>query len=159
MSNTDRRTVPKQLCTFFVDGLMLGVEVTRVQEVIRNQPMTPVPLAPPTVQGLINLRGQIVTAIELRQKLGLAPRPAGELPINVVARHDQGVVSLLVDEIGDVVEVDEESFESPPETLSAASKALIRGVYKLEQRLLLLLNTELAVRVDLRASAEGAEHG
>jgi purine-binding chemotaxis protein CheW len=159
MSDTNSTTKPKQLCTFFVDGLQFGIDVTRVQEVIRNQPMTPVPLAPPVVQGLINLRGQIVTAIELRRRLGLAPRPAGDLPINVVARHDEGVVSLLVDEIGDVVEVAEDSYEPPPETLSAESKALITGVYKLEQQLLLLLNTELAVRVTTRASAERTEHG
>jgi purine-binding chemotaxis protein CheW len=155
MSNTNHPTGPRQLCTFFVDGLQFGIDVRRVQEVIRDQPMTPVPLAPPMVQGLINLRGQIVTAIELRHRLGVAPRPAGELPINVVARHDDGVVSLLVDEIGDVVDVDENSYEPPPETLSAESKSLITGVYKLEQQLLLLLNTELAVRLSLGASAEG----
>jgi purine-binding chemotaxis protein CheW len=155
MSNTNGPAGSRQLCTFFVDGLQFGIDVRRVQEVIRDQPMTPVPLAPPMVQGLINLRGQIVTAIELRHRLGLAPRPTGELPINVVVRHDDGVVSLLVDEIGDVVEVDENSYEPPPETLSAESKSLITGVYKLEQQLLLLLNTELAVRLSLGASAEG----
>jgi purine-binding chemotaxis protein CheW len=155
MSNTNGPTGPRQLCTFFVDGLQFGIDVRRVQEVIRDQPMTPVPLAPPMVQGLINLRGQIVTAIELRHRLGVAPRPADQLPINVVARHDDGVVSLLVDEIGDVVEVDENSYEPPPETLSAESKSLITGVYKLEQQLLLLLNTELAVRLRFGASAEG----
>ncbi len=143
-------TASKQLCTFLVDGLLFGIDVTRVQEVIRHQAMTPVPLAPPVVHGLINLRGQIVTAIDLRRRLGLTPRPASDLPMNVVARHDEGVVSLLVDEIGDVVEVDEDSFEAPPETLSQASKTLIIGVYKLEEQLLLLLNTEHAARVGVR---------
>ena len=148
----------KQLCTFFVDGHLFGVDVTQVQEVIRYQEMTPVPLAPAVVHGLINLRGQIVAAIDLRRRLGLSPRKAEELPMNVVARHEEGAVSLLVDEIGDVVEVNESSFEPPPETLSASSKALIHGVYKLEQQLLLLLNTELAVRIDAHSSPEGNDH-
>jgi purine-binding chemotaxis protein CheW len=148
----------KQLCTFFVDGLLFGIDVTRVQEVIRYQEMTPVPLAPAVIQGLINLRGQIVTAIDLRTRLQLRQRPAGQLPVNVVARDEEGAVSLLVDEIGDVVDVDESSFEAPPETLNSAAKALIQGVYKLEPQLLLLLDTELTIRVDLRSRAEGSEH-
>ena len=149
----------KQLCTFLVDGLLFGIDVTLVQEVIRYQEMTPVPLAPAVIHGLINLRGQIVTAIDLRTRLQLSQRKADELPVNVVARDAEGVVSLLVDEIGDVVEVDESSFEAPPETLNPASKALIHGVYKLEPQLLLLLNTELAVRVDLRAPTQRGENG
>ena len=148
----------KQLCTFFVDNLLFGIDVNLVQEVIRSQTMTPVPLAPCVVEGLINLRGQIVTAIDLRRQLGLSGRTASQLPMNVVARHDEGIVSLLVDEIGDVVEVDPRSFEPPPETLSATSKAYINGVYKLEQQLLLVLNTELAARVDSRIGAEESDH-
>ena len=93
----------KQFSTFLVNGLFFGVDVRHVQEVIRYQEMTRVPLAPAMVQGLINLRGQIVTAIDLRRRLELAPRPADQLPMNVVVRTDDGAVSLLVDEIGDVV--------------------------------------------------------
>jgi purine-binding chemotaxis protein CheW len=154
-----REHEPKQLCTFLVESMLFGIDVTRVQEVIRGQAMTPVPLAPPMIEGLINLRGQIVSAIDLRRLLQLPSRPEGATPLNVVVRDGEGAVSLLVDEIGDVLEVDERSFEPPPDTLSAASKTLIEGVYKLEQGLLLLLNTELAVRVDWRASAEGRVHG
>ena len=89
--------------------------------------MTKVPLAPPVVRGLINLRGQIVTAIDLRRRLGLADRPTDSLPMNVVVRTDDGLVSLLVDEIGDVQEVPEEAFERPPETLDAAARAFIQA--------------------------------
>lgn len=149
----------KQLCTFLVDGLTLGIDVTRVQEVLRYQDMTPVPLAPGVVGGLINLRGQIVTALDLRHRLGAPQRPEGELPMNVVIRHPEGVVSFLVDEIGDVVDVDDASFEPPPETLGARSKALVQGVYKLENQLLLLLNTELAMHVDVHGENEGSQHG
>jgi purine-binding chemotaxis protein CheW len=107
----------RQLCTFFLQDLFFGVEVEKVQEVIRYQEMTRIPLAPEVIAGLINLRGQIVTAIDLRRQLALAARKAGQLPMNVVIRRDDGPISLLVDEIGDVVEVDEDSFEGPPDTL------------------------------------------
>ena len=95
----------RQFCTFFLDGLFFGVEVSKVQEVIRYQEMTRVPLAPPVVQGLINLRGQIVTAMDLRRRLELSERPVGQLPTNVVVQTEDGPMSLLVDEIGDVLEV------------------------------------------------------
>ena len=133
-----------QYCTFYLDRLLFGVELQGVQEVIRTLGMTQVPLAPGVVSGLINLRGQIVTAVDLRKRLGLAPRPADMLPMNVVIRSADGEVSLLVDEIGDVVEVDEASFEAPPETLPAALRAMIPGVHKLQNRLLLVLDTEKA---------------
>ena len=97
----------QQFCTFFLEGYLFGVPVPQVQEVIRFQPMTPVPLAPPEVKGMINLRGQIVLAIDLRQRLSLSPRPEGELPMNVVVRSADGAISLLVDEIGDVIEVEQ----------------------------------------------------
>jgi purine-binding chemotaxis protein CheW len=135
----------RQLCTFALDGLYFGVEVRKVQEVIRYQEMTRVPLAPRVVRGLINLRGQIVTAIDLRRRLELPERPADRLPMNVVVRGDDGALSLLVDEIGDVVEVKEDAFERPPETLSGVARDLIRGAYKLKDRLLLVLDTEKTV--------------
>jgi len=138
----------KQFCTFFLDGLFFGVGVQKVQEVIRFQEMTRVPQAPPVVGGLINLRGQIVTALDLRRRLELREREAGQRPMNVVVRTNDGVVSLLVDEIGDVVEVDQESFEPPPETLRGVARELVRGVYKLKDRLLLLLDTERVVNLD-----------
>jgi purine-binding chemotaxis protein CheW len=129
-----------QFCTFLVRGLFLGLEVTCIQEVIRYQPLTVVPLTPPVIAGLMNLRGQIVTAIDLRHRLGLPPREPGERPINVVVRTPDGAVSLLVDEIGDVIEVGDDSFERPPETLGDDARALIRGAYKLKDRLLLVLD-------------------
>jgi purine-binding chemotaxis protein CheW len=137
----------EQFSTFFLDGLFLGVEVLKVQEVIRFQEMTRVPLAPPVVSGLINLRGQIVTALDLRRRLELSPRPEGQLPMNVVVRTDDGALSLLVDEIGDVVQVSSETFEAPPETILGVARDLIRGVYKLKERLLLVLDTEKAVNL------------
>jgi len=135
----------KQYATFHLDGLFLGVEVRQVQEVIRYQPMTPVPLAPAMIRGLINLRGQIVTAVDLRRRLSLPPLAGDRRPMNVVVRSDDGAVSLLVDEIGDVVEVQDDAYERPPETLQESARELVTGVYKLRDRLLLVLNTERAV--------------
>ena len=138
-------TDSKQFSTFFLNGLFLGVEVLKVQEVIRYQEMTRVPLAPNMIQGLINLRGQIVTAIDLRRRLERPPRPEGQLPMNVVVRSEDGAVSLLVDEIGDVVEIQDEAYERPPETLKGVARELVTGVYKLKDRLLLILDTERTV--------------
>jgi purine-binding chemotaxis protein CheW len=143
----------RQLCTFFVADRFFGVDVTRVQEVIRYQEMTRVPLSSAVVSGLINLRGQIVTAIEMRARLGLEARPIEQLPMNVVVRTADGPVSLLVDEIGDVLEVAEETLEQAPETMSASARELIAGVHKLDGSLLLVLDTERTVRIDAVASA------
>ncbi len=135
----------QQFCTFFLDNHYFGVEVEKVQEVLRFQDMTHVPLAPEVVRGLINLRGQIVTAIDTRRRLNLPPRPEDKLPMNVIIRADDGAMSLLVDEIGDVLEISEETFEEVPDTVQGLSRELLRGVYKLEGRLLLVLNTEKAI--------------
>lgn len=135
----------QQFCTFFLEGLFFGIEVEKVQEVIRYQEMTRVPLAPSVVGGLINLRGQIVTAVDMRRRLGLSERPEDQLPMNVVVRTEDGAVSLLVDEIGDVLETEEESFERPPETVQGVARELIRGVYKLKGQLLLILDTDKAL--------------
>lgn len=131
----------RQFCTFHVDGLFLGIDVQYIQEVIRYQPMTRVPLEPPSISGLINLRGQIVTAIDLRCRLELPRRGPDELPMNVVVRDGDGAVSLLVDRIGDVLEVDDDVFETPPSTVRAGVRGLIVGTYKLPGELLLILDT------------------
>jgi purine-binding chemotaxis protein CheW len=135
----------QQFCTFFLKNQFFGVPVSEVQEVIRYQEMTRVPLVPAVIRGLINLRGQIVMAIDLRRRLGMEERAQSELPMNVVVRTDDGAVSLLVDEIGDVLEANEESFERPPETLQGQARQLVRGVYKLQERLMLVLDTARAV--------------
>ena len=147
-------TDDRQFCTFYLDGHYFGIDVRKVQEVIRYQAMTRVPLAHAAVRGLINLRGQIVTAVDLRRRLDLHDRPADRLPVNVVVSTDDGAVSLLVDEIGDVLNVNEGAFERAPETLTGAARDLIRGVYKLDGRLLLILDTARAVNVSGGAAFE-----
>jgi purine-binding chemotaxis protein CheW len=146
-----------QVCSFAVADHMFGVEVHAVQEVLRFQRMTRVPLAPPEVEGLINLRGQIVTAFDLRRRLCLPPRDPDEQPMNVVVQTPHGAVSLLVDQIGDVIEVEEDAFEAPPETLAGPVRAFVRGVFKLEDRLLVMLDVERCA--DLSASVPNREPG
>lgn len=148
----------QQFCTFLLDGYLFGVPVPQVQEVIRFQPMTPVPLAPPEVKGLINLRGQIVLAIDLRRRLSLADRSEGELPTNVVVLTPDGAVSLLVDGIGEVIEVEHSTFEAPPETLRGPLRSMILGLHKLEGKLLHLLDTGAACQVLERGETEATGH-
>jgi len=137
-----------QYATFVVEDLFFGIDVLRVQEVLRYQEMTRVPLSPVVAAGLINLRGQIVTALDMRRRLGLAPRAVTQLPMNLVVRAEEGPVSLLVDEIGDVLQLDAADFEPAPDNVTPAARELIRGVYKLQNRLLLVLDPDRTLEVD-----------
>lgn len=130
----------KLYSTFDVGGFFFGVDVLQVQEVLRRQELTPVPMAPRVVQGLINLRGQIVTAVDMRLRLGLPPRTEDDPVTNVVVRTEDGAVSLLVDEIEDVVGADAETFERPPDNLDPVIRNLLSGIHKLSSRLLLVLD-------------------
>jgi len=144
----------REYATFFVDGLFFGIDVLQVQEVLRYQEMTQVPLAPAVIEGLINLRGQIVTAVDMRGRLKLRARAAGQTPMNTVVRTKEGTaVSLLVDEIGDVVEVDAETFEPVPDNVDPAARDLLQGVYKLKDRLLLVLDTEKTIDINVATNA------
>jgi purine-binding chemotaxis protein CheW len=137
----------RQFATFHVGGLYFGIDVTEVQEVLRPQEITEVPLAPPAIKGLINLRGQIVTALDMRRRLSLEAGPAGRPLMNMVVRSEDGPVSLLVDEIGGVIEAGAGRFEAPPDNLSAAHRQLMEGVYKLDGCLLVVLNREKVLQV------------
>lgn len=134
-----------QYVTFTLGGALYGVDVTRVQEALRAHTRTRVPLAPIDVAGLVNLRGQVVLTIDLRPRLGVPPLAADAEPMMVVVQVDGEPVSLLVDEIGDVVEVGPERFEVPPDTLDVGLRRLITGAYKLESSLLLILDVDQAV--------------
>lgn len=136
------------LCTFQLDGLCFGVDVRHVQEVLRHQPMTRVPLAPRAVEGLLNLRGRIVPALDLRRRLALRERGSDARPVNVVVVTEAGAVSLLVDEIGDVVPVDESCFEAPPATVRGAVRELIRGACKRDEGLVLVLDVARTISLE-----------
>lgn len=137
----------RQFCSFYLDHLLFGIESLKIQEVVAYRELRPVPLAPAVVSGLMNLRGQVVVAFELRRQLELAERPADMTPVCLMVRTDQGTVCLLADEVGNVLEVEEETFEPAPETLSRRLRSLILGVHKLEDSLMHVLNTERACEI------------
>ena len=130
----------RQFCTFYLEDQLFGLDVLCVQEVVRQQSFTRVPLAHRVVRGLSNLRGQIVTALDLRRRLDLPDLDESHEPMNVVVQTDEGPVSLLVDGIGDVLELPDEQFERPPETLRGPARDVIQGAYKLPSRLLTILD-------------------
>jgi purine-binding chemotaxis protein CheW len=138
---------PQQFCTFYLEKYLFGIELLKVQEVIQQLELTEVPLAPFVVRGLMNLRGQIVIAVDLRRQLDLSDRPRDRPAMNVVVRAGEDAVSLLVDDIGDVVEAGEETFEPPPETLQGRVRSVILGIHKLDKQLMHVLDTDRACAV------------
>ena len=142
-----------QLSTFHVGKYLFGVDVSLVQEVVRLQQITPVPLAVPEIAGLINLRGEVLTAIDLRSRLGLPPAEGGREPVNVVVRVDDEPVSMLVDEIGGVLEVSQVPFEQTPSTVDERVRDLLLGAYTLPDRLLLALNARQVLDVGQESRA------
>jgi purine-binding chemotaxis protein CheW len=132
--------MPRQLASFFVGELCFGVDVLTVQEVRAPATLTPVPRAARIVAGLLNLRGQIVPAIDVRRCLDLGEAPAGHPSMNLILNTDEGCVSLLVDRMGEIHEVSEDNFELPPQTVRGRSREIIRGAYKLQDGLLLALD-------------------
>jgi purine-binding chemotaxis protein CheW len=146
-----------QFCTFYLDHLLFGVESQNIQEVVTYRELRPVPLAPPVVSGLMNLRGHVVVALDLRRQLELKERPSDLTPVGLVVRAAGGTVCLLADEVGNVVEVEEETFEPSPETLSPRLRSVILGVHKLEGQLLHVLNSDRACEID--AASQGQASG
>ena len=150
-------TSTRQFCTFYLDHLLCGVESQKIQEVVTYRELRPVPLAPPVVSGLMNLRGQVVVALELRRQLELPERPPDMTPICLVVRAASGTVCLLADEVGNVVEVEEQTFEPSPETLSPRLRSVILGVHKLEHQLMHVLDTDQAC--EIQAIGQGQSSG
>ena len=140
-----------QLSTFHVGKYLFGVDVSLVQEVVRLQGVTPVPLAPVEIGGLINLRGEVLTAIDLRTRLGMDRAETTRDPVNVVIRVDDEPVSLLVDEIGGVLEVAQIPFEQTPSTVDERIREMLLGAYTLPDRLLLALDARQVVAVGAEA--------
>lgn len=134
-----------RLCTFAVGGLRLGLPVEDVVEVVRGEPVTPVPLAPATVAGLLNLRGRIVPVLDARARLGLPPRSDGQESAHVVLDLDGEHVSLIVDREGDVVEVLPEERQDVPETVDPHLRRLSTAAYQREGALLLVLDPRLVL--------------
>lgn len=125
----------KQYSTFYIAGNLYGINVMKVQEVTRALPMTDVPLSPHYVHGLINLRGQIATAVGLRELFAVQAEKQEDC-MNVVCQVDGLLLSMLVDSIGDVMEVDESQFEAVPDTVPQEIRRYVSGIFKIEGSLL-----------------------
>jgi purine-binding chemotaxis protein CheW len=135
-----------QFSTFRVDGRLYGINVKLVQEITKAMPLTPVPLAPDYIKGLINLRGQIATAVGLRELFKLNNNQSVVSENNVVCKLDGLLLSLIVDEIGDVIEVSENDFEENPDTISQDVSQFMSGVYKLPNQLLSIVDINKLVQ-------------
>jgi purine-binding chemotaxis protein CheW len=130
----------RKICTFYLDNYFFGLDVSQIQEVIRYHEITAVPLADETISGLINLRGQIVTAIDMRKRLDFPMLQGEQKPTNIIVRTDDGAVSLWVDDIGDVIDLAGDTFEPPPENLGGEIRNVLKEVCKYENKLLLILD-------------------
>lgn len=149
-----------QLLTFWLSGERFAVPVERVQEVLRGAAVTPVPLAEPGLAGLLNLRGEVIPAVELRGRLGLPDRPADADSVHLVVATPGGPVSLLVDRVGEVRTVPADGFAELPATVPGArddgaadsppdagrvSRRVLAGAYRLPDALLVLVDVDRAV--------------
>ncbi|HVP66318.1 MAG TPA: chemotaxis protein CheW [Anaeromyxobacteraceae bacterium] len=136
---------PLRVCTFLLGGKTFALPVGEVREVVKDLAATPVPLAPPAVLGLVHLRGQIATAVDLRRRLDLDPFRPERPHVNVVVQGADGLVCLPVDDIGDVIDIPADAVDRPPDTLRPAVRELVRAICKLQDELVLLLDTARAV--------------
>ncbi len=137
-------TKTEQFSTFYVSDRLYGLDVKRVQEIVRAMDMTRIPLAPNYVSGLINLRGQVATAIGLRQLFKLSNETTKDI-LNVVCKIDGFLISFQVDKIGDVMEVESSAFEPTPNTIPESTRRFLRGVYKVSGQLLSIIDIDKVI--------------
>jgi len=139
--------VTQRYATFYLNGICFGVPIEKVQEVLEYQHITPIPLSSLVLPGIINLRGQILTTIDLKTRLELSANEVNGQQMMVVVRTSEGPINLLVDKIGGVLDVDPDLFERPTETLKPALRAATSHVCKLEEHLLLVLDIERVIQL------------
>ena len=128
--------------TFYVDGQLFGLPVLTVQDVLDARSLTRIPLAPPEVAGALNLRGRIITGIDVRRRLGLDVRDDGSRTMSIVAEHDCELYNLIVDSVGDVLRLTDDCFESNPATLDPKWREFSQGIYRLKGELLVVLDVD-----------------
>jgi len=146
-TKTLKKDEVEQLCGFRLADGFYGVPVLGVQEVIKAQKVTPIPLAPKCIKGLINLRGQIVTAVSLRILFGIAEE--GNLDhMNIIVRSGDSLYALEVDEILDVMDLELKNFEERPDTLREGLKKFIIGAYKLNKKLLIKIDLQKILKLE-----------
>jgi purine-binding chemotaxis protein CheW len=136
-----------------VGAATFGVPVLRVQDVIVQTAINRVPLAPPEVAGSLNLRGRIVTAIDMRLRLGMPVRPSDQSHMCVIVEYVGELYALLVDEVGDVLWLGDEHYEAAPVTLSPHWRAMCQGLFRLEDQLMLVLDVDRVLKIGPAANA------
>jgi len=141
-----------QFASFQVGDLLLGIEIHQVQEINRNLNLTPVPHAPEAVKGVINLRGEVVTVVDLRRVLGLPSVPCTRSTSNVIIKQGHEQVGLLVDQVAEVITCQSTEIDPLPENLAGIDSCFFSGVIKLQHNLLVVLN----VTQSLQALAQPA---
>ena len=151
-------SLQEQACTFYLEDRMYALDVQQVQEVTKSLPITPIPLAPSYVKGLINLRGQIAVSIDLREMFGLPKQENTELTNTIVCRTDGILMAFPVDRVGDVVENDYNNFENTPETVEPKIAQFMKGVFKSQHDILSMLDIESILKcLDLNGKALASE--
>ncbi len=130
----------KELLTVIIAGQRFGIPILQVQDVLRPQKVTRVPLAPPEVSGSLNLRGRVVTAIDVRKRLGLEARENDAPGMSVVVEHQNELYSLIIDRVGDVMKLPQESYENNPATLDPLWRSISMGIFRLENELLVIID-------------------
>lgn len=135
-------TAATDFLTFNLAGQMFGVSVIQVNDVLAPQKITRTPLAPPSVAGVMNLRGRIVTAIDVRNSLGQVPRESDNPGMSVVIERNNELFSLIIDTVGDVLNLAHDSLEDVPPTLDEAWRSVASHIHKLEDRLLVILDAD-----------------
>ncbi len=141
-------TGSQDFVTVRLAGQTLGIPVLGVHDVLNPQKITKIPLAPEWVSGVLNLRGKIVTAIDLRQRLGLPPLEEGKQSMSVVVEHNDEPYSLQIDTVGEVLSLDDQDFERNPVTLDPRWREVSRGIYRLKNELLPILDVDKLLRFE-----------
>jgi purine-binding chemotaxis protein CheW len=147
-----------QYCTFYLDQKHYGIPMMEVQEVILQQELTPVPLASSVVRGLMNLRGSIVLSIDMRRRLGLPEAGEDQESIQIITQGPAGLVGWMVDQMGEVADLDPGQGEMPPGTVPAASREVMRSVFQLETGLLMVLDGQRILEME-QERHEGVREG
>lgn len=139
----------EKLVTMKIDNQLFGIPILQVQDIVEPRMITPVPLAPSAIAGVMNLRGRIVTVINLRRCLGLQDRDDQERRMSITVEYNGDLYTLLVDAIGDVCDLPSRDFESPPATLSEKLRQLCTGIFRLKGDLLVVLDVDRVLDADM----------
>lgn len=139
-SAADPYSDTQDFVTFVIAGQLFGIEVLKVQDVLSAHRITRIPLAPPEIAGSLNLRGRIVTALDVRRRLGLPPQEGDKECMSIVVEHEHELYSLMVDTVGEVLALTTNEFEKNPPTLDPCIREYSEGIYRLDDKLLVVLD-------------------